>query len=117
MAEIREPVDDFARLRPPVDQIAQKDDEGARHWPAGKIILDLRQKIVQQVEAAVNITDGIRTRILGALPRRRGAPQGRRYRFPKTHKISVSKIRMFEGGEGYAPRRPRNPASFDLAAP
>ena len=56
-------IDCFSRGRPPIDIIAQKNENRSGDGPARHVGVDTGQKLIEQVEAAVNIADRINPQI------------------------------------------------------
>ena len=52
-------VDDLSRARTAIDVVAQKHLNGAGRGPRQQVLIDPRQKLCQQICAAVNVADGV----------------------------------------------------------
>ena len=79
-------LDNLVRGRAAVDQVAEKDEQRAG-WPARVIIaFDIGQQAVEQVDAAVDVADGI------------AAPASRRAGHPVLHRFHPTEHRPFQPG-------------------
>ncbi len=54
-------LNDMAGVRPAINQISKKNDVGLFGSPPGNIVLYLREKVIQQIQPSVYITDCVRT--------------------------------------------------------
>lgn len=65
---------DACRVRPPVDQVAKKDDRGFRRRSSVKVFTDQLDQSAEKISASMDIANGVET----ARPKRNRAPNGKR---------------------------------------
>jgi hypothetical protein len=59
MRQMPQALDHALRVRAAIDHIAEEDDDAFLAGMSRVMLLDLTQQIVEQVETAVNVADGI----------------------------------------------------------
>ena len=64
-----QPLDHLRRARAAIDQVADEDEQGLARRAALKLGVDLGEQILEQIEPAVDVADGIGAIALGAAGR------------------------------------------------